>query len=182
MLKGHDCLERHLVSTFYSSFCECNSDSDSHSDGNNDSNCKFHCKFHLLGVSDREKWTCEHGHVLQKRSICSGTWLANANLTLAESLKLTYMWAHQHTQQEAQHEARVGNNATVRWYHEQWEAWLLSKDDNIGGKGQIVEIGKLKFGKQKYHCGHSVDRSWVSFKIELCDVWTWIHVHGYAHI
>ena len=113
-------------------------------------------------MSDGEKWTCEHGHDLQKRSIRSGTWLANSNLTLAKGLKLTYMWAHHHTQEEAQHEARVGNNVTVRWYYEHREAcvaWLLSKDNKIGGKGQIVEIDESKFGKRKYHRGHRVDGS-----------------------
>ena len=123
--EGHEALERHLVSTSYSSFCNSN------------------CNIHLRRVSDREKWTCEHGHDLQKRSICSGTWLVNSSLTLAEGLKLTYMWAHHHTQEEAQHEARGGNNVTVRWYYKHREAcvaWLLSKDDKIGGKGQIVEI------------------------------------------
>ena len=43
-------------------------------------------------------------------------------------------------------------------------AWLLSKDDKIGGKGQIVEIDESKLGKQKHHHGHCVDGSWVSFK------------------
>ena len=80
------------------------------------------------------------------------------------------MWAHHHTQEEAQHETRVGNNVTVRWDYEHREAcvaWLLSKDDKIGGKGQIVEIDESKFGKRKYHRGHHVDGSWVSFKIQL---------------
>ncbi len=81
---------------------------------------------------------------------------------------MTYMWAHQHTQQEAQHEVNVGSNATVKWFYDHREACiggLLSKDDKIGGKGIIVEIGESKFGKQKYHCGHCVDGSWVSWDI-----------------
>ncbi len=81
---------------------------------------------------------------------------------LAESLKMTYMWAHQHTQQEAQHEVNVGNNVTVKWFYEHQEAcirWLLSKEDKIGGKGIIVEIDVSKFGKQKYNHGHHVDGS-----------------------
>ena len=52
------------------------------------------------------------------------------------------MWAHQHTQQEAQHKMNVGNNATVKWFYEHLDAcfgWLLSKE-KIGGKGIIVEI------------------------------------------
>ncbi len=100
---------------------------------------------------------CEEGHDLQKKSICSGSWFANSNLTLAESLKLSYMWAHHHMQEEAQHEARVGKNATVRSYYEHRKAcvgWLLSKEDRIGGKGQIVEIDESKSRKQKDHCGH----------------------------
>ncbi len=108
---------------------------------------------------------CEQGHDLQKKSICLGSWFANSNLTLAESLKLSYMWTLHHVQEEAQHEARVGNDATVRLYYEHREAcvgWLLSKEDKIRGKGQIVEIDESKFGKRKYHCGHHVEGSWVS--------------------
>ncbi len=109
------------------------------------------------------------GHVSMAMtfSFFSGTWLANSNLTLAEGLKLTYMWAHHHTQEEAPHEARVGKNVTVRWYYEHREACmarLLSKDDKIGGKGQIVEIDESKFDRWKYHCGDCVDGSGVSSK------------------
>ncbi len=154
-------LERHLISSLY----DCNGNSD--------------CNFYSLRVSDGEKWTCEQGHDLQKRTIHSGTWLANSNLTLAESLKLMYMWSHQHLQEEAQHEARVGNNATVRWYFEHRKAcvtWLLSKEDKIEGKGHIVEIDESKFGKCKYNGGHRVDGSWVSFSFQ-----THIYDHHDTH-
>ncbi len=91
--------------------------------------------------------------------------VAWSNLNLAEGLKLMYMWAHNEPQVQAQHEAMVGNNAVVTWYFEHQEAcvsWLLTKEDKIGSKGQIVDIDESKFRKWKYNCGHHVDGSWVS--------------------
>ncbi len=43
-------------------------------------------------------------------------------------------------QEEAQHEARLGNNATARWYDEHQQAcvaWLLSKEDKIEAKDKL---------------------------------------------
>ncbi len=93
-----------------------------------------------------------------------------------------YVGPHIGELEEPHHEARVGNNVTVKWYYEHWEAsvaWLLSKDDRIGDKGQIVKIDESKFGKWKYHRGHHVDGSSVSFKIEL---WECVYAHGCMHV
>ncbi len=68
-------------------------------------------------------------------------------------------------QEETPHEARVGNNVTVRWYNEHWKAcvaWLLSKEDIIGGKGQTAEIDESKCGKRKYNT------EWLCMVMHLC--------------
>lgn len=44
--------------------------------------------------------------------------------------------------------------------------FFFSNSKKIGGKGKIVEIDESKFGKRKYHRGHSVEGQWVFGGIE----------------
>ena len=132
----------------------------------------------LKKVGDRKdglSWRCRKVHTVTdklkqykvkdvKISIREGTWLENSNLTLEEVVELIYLWTHNFTLAEIEHELRISKKTLIEWtiyFRDVCTSIVLDHSEPIGGEGIPVEIDESKFGRRKYNKGRKVDGMWV---------------------
>ena len=123
--------------------------------------------------SDGLKWECRVQSSAKRHrtelSIRTGSWFAQSNMTLEETLKFTYWWCQDLEQSQITRELRLARGAGVDWdsfCREVCEITMFDSSEKIGGGGKIVQIDESKFGKRKYHRGHHVEGQWVFGGIE----------------
>lgn len=116
---------------------------------------------------DGLRWECrKYGNKKHRteRSIRKGSWFDNSNLSLQETLTLTYWWCEGLTEAQISRQLGLGSHTIVDWdmfCRETCEVTLENElsTNKIGGPGKIVQIDESKIGKRKYYKGHRVPRS-----------------------
>ncbi|CAG8678316.1 19869_t:CDS:2, partial [Racocetra fulgida] len=71
-----------------------------------------------MSRKDNQKWVCTSrtacGHV---NTLRSGTWLANAKLSLSQIAKIMFCWSHKLPQQFIMCETDISTKTAVDWYN-----------------------------------------------------------------
>ncbi|XP_038047285.1 uncharacterized protein LOC119721326 [Patiria miniata] len=124
--------------------------------------------------ADHMKWECRR-QIGRKRHRCeksirSGSWFAQSNLSLEETLKFTYWWCCDLKQDQIRQQLQLGKHTAVDWdmfCRETCEVVMMQADKKkVGGEGKRVQIDESKIGKRKYYRGHQVEGQWVFGGIE----------------
>ena len=115
------------------------------------------------GLRAKAKHRCE-------RSIRYMSWFEQSNLTLEETMKFTYWWSCDNTQEQIRKQLQLGSHTAVNWdmfCRETCEVVMMNAENKqIGGYGKRVQIDESKIGKRKYYRGHRVEGQWVFGGIE----------------
>lgn len=130
----------------------------------------------LVKCYDRKdglRWECRRimngkRHRVEE-SIRKGSWFDQSNLSIAETLKLTYWWCMDLTQSQIQQQLRLSGNTVVDWdmfCRECCDVAISKKSEKLGGENKRVQIDESKIGKRKFHHGHRVEGQWVFGGIE----------------
>ena len=115
-------------------------------------------------------YRCSNRDCNKKISIRGNSWFAYSHLELSHIVKLTYYWVYKCTNEQVQHELRIGSDHTVvNWYNfarEVCRKILEFDSEQIGGEVIFKENEESKLVKRKYNRGRRVDGCWVFGGIE----------------
>ena len=92
-------------------------------------------------------------------SIRDGSWFQQSNLTLLETLLITYDIVCREPAHRIQSEYSFGSHTTADWgtfCREVMLVYLERSSVKICGPNKTVEIDESKLGRRKYHRGHPV--------------------------
>ena len=123
--------------------------------------------------SDGFRWRCftRNAAIRCRRSLSirDGSWFQQSNLTLLETLLITYDIVCREQAHRIQSEYGFGSHTIADWgmfCREVMLEYLERSSVKIGGPNKTVEIDESKFGRRKYHRGHPVKGQWVFGGVE----------------
>jgi len=105
----------------------------------------------------------------KSKSIKAGTWFQQSNLTFREVLLITYDIVRRETARFTKEEYSLSSNTVADWgmfCRETMLVFMAGCSEKLGGPNKIVEIDESKFGRRKYHRGHTVKGQWVFGGVE----------------
>jgi len=124
-------------------------------------------------VIDKLRWRCGKGKRGQRCnatwSLRHSSWFTDSKLTLLEIMLLTYDIMQKAPSNAIQKELQIEEHTACDWFRFCREVvldFIENKSEMIVGEGKVVEIDESKFGKRKYHRGHSVKGQWVFGGVE----------------
>lgn len=135
--------------------------------------CKF-CRRDLQlcprkDVQDKLQWICRgHGHLF-RRSVRNQSWFSGSNLSIADILKLTFLWINKCSNDFICNELEMSARTVVDWRNFCREVCVLDcvrNGDVLGGEEKVVEIDESVFGKRKFYRGKKVVGKWVFGGVE----------------
>lgn len=111
------------------------------------------------------------GHVFRcpahkgtKTSIRAGSFLADANIALAQFIQLVFLWSHRIPVTTTINMIELSEPTVIQWYsrfRDVCSNYYEGNDYRIGGPGRIVEIDESVVSRRKYNCGRLVRERWV---------------------
>jgi ISXO2-like transposase domain len=103
------------------------------------------------------------------QSIFKGSYFAGVRGPKREVMLFLYQWLCRDTATQIGIKTGWGKQKVAQWtrnVEELVSTLVLGTEQQIGGDGIVVEIDESKFGKRKYHRGHTVEGSWVFGGVE----------------
>jgi hypothetical protein len=118
---------------------------------------------------ENKRWRCNKRKCRYSKSIFHESLFARAKIGANQVMLLAYFWlagdSHQTIMNKTKHSQRTVTNF-LNDFRDLVSSDLKEQKQKIGGDGIIIEIDESKFGKRKYHKGHSVEGVWVFGGVE----------------
>lgn len=129
----------------------------------------------------RKSWRCTFKSCRKNYSLYGQTFFKKSKLEINQTLKLAYFWLAEVRPKSLliiTGQSKPTITAYLKFFRQLVCDSLDFEDIVIGGDNVIVEIDESKFGKNKYHRGHSVNGAWILGGVErtperkmfLCEV------------
>lgn len=126
----------------------------------NEMNCdKCENKMNIQKRSDRQdgiRWACRNNATkCSFKSIRSGSFFENANLSLPVAIQVFYMWANDFDNKHIARELDISEHSVVDWLNmcRQICQHYCEHQQQLGGSGKYIEIDETCIAKQKHHRG-----------------------------
>jgi len=104
----------------------------------------------------------------KSKSIKTGTWFRQSNLTFRELLLITYI-VRRETARFTKEKYSLSSNTVADWSmfcRENMLVFMAGCSEKLSGPNKIVEIVESKFGRRKYHRRHPIKGQWVFGGVE----------------
>lgn len=131
--------------------------------------CGDSMKLQRTDTRDRVRFECSKRTCRSRKTIRSGSFFANARISLCECMLLMHLWSKGYSEKLVGDDFSFATQTIVDWFRfcrELCVSHFESRHDVIGGPDSVVEIDETHIVRRKYDRGRALQAGWLVGGIE----------------